>query len=296
MAAGESAHLEVEFVADLAGASQDGHKTVRWAASLDEPEPGRLRLRIALRGRPRWFGLSLVQGYLIEPALSLLAGQAGGVLLPAAGIVVEGHTILLVGRSGTGKTSLSLRSLAAGLPVLGDDQVFVAADGSCTRFPRRLRLYDDARRTAPRAIARLPRRARAGLALRQALRTMSRGYVSPSMAVHPAALGGSNAHGTAPLGQVVLLSRRQDSTTLDARPADVAEALEGCADALAEQRRRLLLAVDEGWAGRVATIAERERALLLGALSGARISALEVPTDAGAVAAIDAVARELGLP
>ena len=201
------AALDVHFVSKLPDARAEGHKTIRWSATLERTAPQHLQLRIALRGWPRWFGLSLVQGYLIEPALSLLAVEAGGVLLPAAAIVQDGAALLLIGRSGTGKSSVSMRAFAAGLPLLGDDQVFVSGDGTCTRFPRRLRIYDDAARTAPGAISRLPVRDRVGLLVRRVVRVATRGYVAPSLAIPLRALGGADAPTSVPLGRVALLSR-----------------------------------------------------------------------------------------
>jgi len=50
----------------------------------------RLRATIDLRGAPRSFGLSLLQGYVVEPLLALPAPGAGHVLLPAAAVASEG--------------------------------------------------------------------------------------------------------------------------------------------------------------------------------------------------------------
>ena len=291
------ATLDVQFVSKLPGARVEGHKTIRWAATLERTAQQHLLLRIALRGWPRWFGLSLVQGYLIEPALSLLAVEAGGVLLPAAAIVQDGAALLLIGRSGTGKSSVSMRALAAGMPLLGDDQVFVSGDGTCTRFPRRLRIYDDAARTAPGAVSRLPVRDRMGLLLRRAVRVATRGYVAPSLAIPIRALGGVDAPSSVPLGRVALLSRSGgESAALRVHEADVGEALGRSAYALLDQRRRLGRMLGDSWAEAIDAVASRERALLERAFASIPISAIEVPTEVGAARAIDALAGELGLP
>ena len=290
----EAAELLVRFVDRLPGAQQERHKSIAWSARLEWSGARRLVLSIALRGRPRWFGLSLVQGYLVEPALSLLAVEVGGVLLPAAGLVRNGAALLLIGRSGAGKSSLALRALAAGLPLLGDDQVFVAADGTCTRFPRRLRLYDDAPETAPSAIAGLPGRYRAGLMVRRAARALTGGFVAPSLAVPPAAVPGANLAAQAPLGQVVLLSRGPQAGAVSVRPSSVDDAVERCREVLDEQRRRLLRALAPEWSE--AAVASREDALLRTAFTNIPIIAVEVPTLANAGDAVSAVARELNLP
>jgi hypothetical protein len=291
-----SAELVVRFVNRLSAPGlTDAHKTVRWSARLERPEEHRLILSVALRGWPRWFGLSLVQGYLVEPALSLLAIEAGGVLLSAAAVVQNGSALLLVGGSGSGKSSLALRSLAAGIGYLGDDQVFVAADGTCWRFPRRLRLYDDARRTAPEAVACLPTAVRRQLSLRGLLRAFTRGLVAPSLAVPAAEVRGSVLTESAPLGQVVLLARGSGTQRLERRAASVGEAIDECLGVATAQRERLRRALGDGWSRSFARVEERERALLEEAFAGVPISRLVSP-DIGARAAIDAVAAELGLP
>ncbi|HVF79946.1 MAG TPA: hypothetical protein VNA28_16760, partial [Solirubrobacteraceae bacterium] len=135
---------------------EGGHKTARWTVTAPAPAGGPLRAGIELRGRPRFFGLSLVQGYFVEPLLSVAVARAGHVLLPSAAIGEEGGVLVIMGSSGTGKSSLSARALAAGRPVLGDDQILLDGAGDCRRFPRRMRFYSDLPQTAPAAFARLP--------------------------------------------------------------------------------------------------------------------------------------------
>jgi hypothetical protein len=129
------------------------HKLARWRASLPvRPEVDTMRIAVAVRGP---LGLALVQSQVIEPLVSLAAVRAGSVLLPGAAIAYGDRTLLLLGRSRSGKTSLAARALAAGLRVLGDDQVIINADRECLPFPRRLRLYPDLSLTAPAAFAAL---------------------------------------------------------------------------------------------------------------------------------------------
>jgi hypothetical protein len=76
-----------------------GHKTVNWRIELGSPEEPSLNAAIELRGAPRSFGLSLVQGYFVEPLLSLAAAREGSVLLPCAAIATDEGLLLLLGRS-----------------------------------------------------------------------------------------------------------------------------------------------------------------------------------------------------
>ena len=52
----------------------------------------------------------------------------GGLLVHAAGVVVDGRAFLLTGPSGAGKTTWARACAAAGLPVLSDDVVLLHAD------------------------------------------------------------------------------------------------------------------------------------------------------------------------
>src|SRR5215210_3702242 len=141
------------------------HKSMGWRARISNPLDRPLRADITLRGRPRGLTAALVQTFIVEPLLTWVAGERG-VLASAAGIEENGSVLLLVGGSGTGKSSLTARALAGGRKALGDDQVYVEDDGMCSPFPRRLRLYDDVAKTAPNAYAELPFRVRTALSVR----------------------------------------------------------------------------------------------------------------------------------
>lgn len=288
--------LTLSFVARLRDAQgRDRHKSLWWDARLDLADGRWSRLVIALHGRPRWFGLSLVQGYLVEPSLSLLAPASREVLLPAAGIVHDGAVDLLVGRSRTGKSSLSMRALAAGLAILGDDQVVVTADGTCIRFPRRLRVYDDLSETAPRAVARLPLRLRAGLVARRIARVASGGRVAPSLAVPVPAIG-STASSPLPIGRVVLLARDADVDRPRFRDADIGLAVERSAEALSEQRSRLRRTIGSPVAPSLERAAQAEAELLRSAFALAPIVAVDLPSRMDARAAVGSLAQMLELP
>jgi hypothetical protein len=292
--------LDLRFV-DRGGQEwgHDHHKSVSWSVHLAAAEPGAMILEIALRGFPRWFGLSLVQGFVVEPVLSLIAPNVGLVLLPAAAIAGRAGDAsgvdLLIGPSRTGKSSLSLRALAGGAAVLGDDQVLVGADGVARRFPRRLRLYDDISATAPAAWERLPRRARWGLIARRAVRTATRGRIAPSLALQPGALRGPMPE-SLPIRRVTLLSRGTGSRDLAISDADSTRAVARAEQVLSAQRQRLLAVIGPSWDDLIDRIAAREHDIL--ALALARIPAMEVivPEEREAGPVIASLARLLGLP
>src|SRR4051794_22712666 len=62
------------------------HKTVAWRVELSDPRARRLSARLQVRGHPRPFARSLLQGYVVEPLLSLAIARSGQVLLPGAAL------------------------------------------------------------------------------------------------------------------------------------------------------------------------------------------------------------------
>lgn len=291
-----AATLRVSFPSRLTNPQgRDRHKSVSWEVRLDQAGGEPSELSIALHGRPRWFGLSLVQGFLVEPCLSLLAPAQGEVLVPAAGIMLEDGVDLLIGRSRTGKSSLSMRALAAGVPVLGDDQVGVAGDGTCVRFPRRMRVYDDLSATAPGAASRLPLRYRAGLTARRLARLATGGRVAPSLAVPASALGVVGPP-SAPLRRVVLLARDAEVGAPRLRDVDVELAVARCSEALAEQRSRLVHSIGSSLSSSLKAAAEAEEEILRSAFASVPVVAVDLPSGMDAASAVGSLARLLGLP
>jgi len=69
--------------------------------------------------------------YAVRVAYALLAFQAGGVMLHAAGIVRQGCAYLFTGHSGSGKTTVS--RLSSQDTVLNDDLVILLPDGESWR-------------------------------------------------------------------------------------------------------------------------------------------------------------------
>jgi hypothetical protein len=213
------------------------YKSLRWRVQLPEPAEDRLRAVIALAGEPRAFGLSLLQGYVIEPLLGLVAPSSGHVLLPGAAIGSNGGATLLIGRSRSGKSSLSARAAARGLPVLGDDHVFVGGDGTCRAFPRRLRLYSDVGDTAPCAYARLSARQRMFLRTLGVVRTLSQGRVAPPLRIRLERFGAPPPNAL-PLDQIVVIERGEGET-MERIELDRDEVILCARTVLAEQRAAL---------------------------------------------------------
>jgi hypothetical protein len=267
------------------------HKLARWRASLPvRPEADTMRVAVAVRGP---LGLALVQSHVIEPLVSLAAVRAGSVLLPGAAIAQGDRTLLLLGRSRSGKTSLAARALAAGRRVLGDDQVIINADRECLPFPRRLRLYPDLSRTAPAAFAALPPTVRSRLAALGRVNALTQGFVAPPVSVSPSAIG-TNASGPVRLliGEVVVVRRaRVGALTLE--PLDAGELAAETDDVLMGQRSEIFKV--PGVRAAYETLLAHERAIISCALAAAPARRVLVPDSWTSEQAVGALARELEL-
>ncbi len=294
---GSSPAVEVSFGRDRPHGRTElegGHKTVRWQLAIGDPASSTLTAQIHLGGAPRSFALSLVQGYFVESLVAIAAARAGYVLLPAAAIEQAGRALVMLGASGTGKSSLSVRALASGCGVLGDDQILIDSAGNCFRFPRRMRFYSDLRLTAPTAWARLPAAARAGLQARRAARVLSRGLVAPSLPIAADLVG--DPGGAGPLGacRFVLLDRAAGVGTLGTEAVLPTEAASYGLALLAAQRERFAAGLDDRWRTALEELVEVEQAILDSAFAHAPIDRLLIPKAWDAPRAIGELARALG--
>lgn len=271
------------------------HKTVRWSVALGEPGARPLAAQIAIRGRPRRFALSLVQGFVVEPLVSVAAARAGLVMLPAGALLSGGAAVILLGRSGAGKTSLVARALAADRPALGDDQILLTRDGGVRPWPRRLRVYPDIRMTAPAAVRRLSPGRRAVLVALAALRRATRGWVAPSLPLRWQELGAEPVAGPVPAGRVIVLERAGEADAVSTKPlrGDAVAAL--AREILAEQRARFEALAGAVWREALADTVRREHALLAPVLGRLPAERWRVPVSWSASRAIPAVAARLAV-
>lgn len=267
------------------------HKLARWRASVPvSPDTGTMRVAVAVRGP---LGLALVQSKVIEPLVSLAAVRAGSVLLPSAAIARGDRTVLLLGRSRSGKTSLAARALAAGLQVLGDDQVIINAQSECRPFPRRLRLYSDLSRTAPAAFAALSPSLRTRLAALGRVNALTRGFAAPPVSVRASAIGREpTASIRLMIGEVVVVRRAHvDALALeDLDPEQLAAETD---DVLMGQRSEIFKV--PGVQTAYETLLAHERAIIACALAAAPARRVLVPDSWTSERAVGALADELEL-
>jgi hypothetical protein len=295
---GGTAGVEIRFDDDGGRAAArivcGGYKTVSWVIGLPDAADDVLRASVDLRGWPRSFVLSLVQGFYVEPLLSVAAARKGTVLLPSAGIGERDGALLLLGRSRSGKSTLAARALAGGRPLLGDDQVLIDPAGLCRPFPRRLRFYADLRHTAPTAYGRLAAPARAGLFGRAIVASLTRNYVAPPIRIPPAALGQPGLPRPLPIARVVLVER-SDEPSLEHSDLRLDDAVASAGEILDEQRTYLRDGGGSGWRAALEEIRRREGEIVAAAWSRTSLSRLRVPRAWTAAEAIPRLARELGL-
>lgn len=293
---GADVHVHVEFATRLpAGGTHGGHKTVRWSVQVEPPGHRPTTARIVLAGRPRRFALSLVQGFVVEPLVSLAVARSGGVLLPAAALERTTGAVIVLGRSGAGKTSVVARAIAAGHGALGDDQVLLDELGGLWPWPRRLRVYPDLRSTAPAAVEALPHDRRAALSGLAVLSAATRGWVAPSLPLHWRDLGGTPLPGPVPVHRVVVVERGGAADTVVVTPLDQAAVLRLAADVLAEQRSRLQTALGATWGPEMHATAAREAKALATALGSVPSELWQLPQSWPAARAVQALADRLSL-
>ena len=290
--------LEVSFARALPRSTgrviEGGHKSVGWKVELSAPGERPLRAWVALRGRPRSFAYSLVQGYFVEPLLSVAAARNGLTLLPSAALGGDGGAILLIGAPRSGKSTVMARAAARGLTVLGDDQVLVDSAGRCWPFPRRLRVYSDLSATAPDAYARLAPRRRAGLVARRMTVGITRGYVAPPLRIAPSELGQRNSPPALPLARVYAVERAGGGDAVESVPLDPAGALEAARWVLATQRLHLEPA-GEAWGSELAEVRRLEEEILGHAFADVPVERITVPAEWPAARGIAALAERLGI-
>ncbi len=276
----------------LGSALTDGQRTTRWAVRLGDPEETPIRASVSVAGI---FGRSFVQGFVVEPLLSVAAAREGRMLLPAAGLVLPEGLVLVLGRSHTGKTTLAARALAAGGVVLGDDQVILEPGGTIA-FPRRMRLYPDLATTAPAAFRRLPPSTQLAIHLRRLVAVTGTRLPVLLRAADP--LGAAADGARLPVARVVLVERSPASTLpADAtrKPLETADLVDAALALADEQRARLRAGADPAWAVELDRTLERERAILAASLAGVPAERIVVPSGWPARRAIGALDAILGV-
>ena len=90
----------------------------------------------------------LLRVLILGRMMAFLMRQRGWLSLHASGVVINGHTVLFLGESGSGKSTTSAAFHVCGCPVVTDDVGAVrVVDGRCVvcRVGSRLRLLSDAR-------------------------------------------------------------------------------------------------------------------------------------------------------
>ncbi|MEA2134488.1 MAG: hypothetical protein QOC68_2397 [Solirubrobacteraceae bacterium] len=289
---------DVRFALSEKGAANvltgGGHKTAHWRVELGDPRERTLHVAIGVSGGPPAFAFSLVQGYHVEPLVAMALARAGFVALPSAGILCADGALVVMGRSGSGKSSVSVRALAGGRGILGDDQVVIAADGGCWPYPRRLRLYPDVQDTAPEAWCRLRPSTRRTLRVRGAVRRASRGFVAPSLAVPISELRPPVPNERVRAARLVVVERSSEVQVLTERERDAGWAAQEAGRVLDEQRTRFSEVADPRWAAALQDTAERESEVLRAWLQPLPIVQLRIPGAWDAPRAVAALADRLG--
>ncbi|MBA2724420.1 MAG: hypothetical protein H0U53_00365 [Actinobacteria bacterium] len=274
-----------------------GYKTARWRVSLGDSHWDELAGKVALLSLPRSFGLSLIQGYFVEPLLEMAFVRRGAILAPAAGFVNGRGATLLLGASRSGKSSLMVRALGEGVRILGDDQVIISSQKTTFSFPRRLRVYPDIRTTAPSTYSTFPRGTRTALRGLGALSRSTAKWVAPPLRIQPSAVGPAPAKEELPLERIYLIQRDERVEEPHRSVVDVLTIVERMLALLDRQREKLspIVAAEPAWIKLLEHVRDRERHILGKALEGIDAEQLIMPKRWEPVRAIDYLQQQIGV-
>lgn len=284
--------LELAGALALAGGSARGrlgrHKAARWRVDASQRADGGIDVRGTAIGP---LALMFVQTYFVEPLLALVAADRELVLLPAAGFHNARGATVVLGGSGTGKTSLAADRLAAGGGVLGDDQILVTAGGAALPFPRRLRLYPDLVHVAPAAYGSLGSAQRGALRSLAALGAVTGGRLAPPLRVPTSRLGSAPRPAAVPINRVVFVERGGSRT--EVQQLERAELLDRAQATIAAQRSVLSRDIP-GLRERIERATGLEEAVLGEAFAGVETRKIVIGRHTDAAAAVHRVAESLG--
>jgi hypothetical protein len=158
-----------------------------------------------------------------------------------------------------------------------------------------MRVYDDLKETSPMAFRLLPLRTRLGLRLRRFVRSATRGYVAPSLALPRSIFGGAWEATPMPIRRVVVVCRSATAERLQMEPMELEEVRFQAMEIIGEQRSRLSQLRRDDWQTLLRVVAEREATMLDAALRRAAAHRIIVPESWGAPMAVDALARALDI-
>ena len=255
----------------------DHHKATWWKMSFSAADEDTVSLSLELHGL---FADGMVQSVVIEQALAMVAPRHGFALVPAAAMrSPDGRTMVILGASGAGKTTLAMSALVAGWVVLADDHLVVDRSGRCFGLPRRMRVYPSTIGLVPEAAGRLLPCERRGLTVRRIARQLTLGRVGLPVLVPPARFGHVLPTVWTPPDWIVSLRRSKGASSVRLTGASNQEVVEMTLGHIAADRARLADVLGEGWRTRLDTIHAAEAGIIEAGWDGVPAGRADVPAS-----------------
>jgi len=258
------------------------HKILaRWSYQVDVSDQ-----EIAIRVTGNRYAVPMVHHMMVHPALRYLAGMQGVLMLHGAAVVKNGHSVILTGRGGAGKTTTSSMLLAQGgsrWRLHADDYVFIGPGPKTYCYMTRSHLYKDLLRWLPDLRSRLTLPERVRLLAYGTLREWTREGIKWPVRLSAGRLWPDHQLADqAVLGKVLLLRRAAVEVPQFAEVESLDEVVEQLVEMNFYEARHFIALLEkkpgdpmpQGW---LQEWQQRERDLLHRCLSHTSVSWLELP-------------------
>jgi hypothetical protein len=156
-----------------------------------------------------------------------------------------------------------------------------------------MRVYADFAKTAPEAYARLPLLTRAAIAGRRIVSAVTRGHVSPPIAIPFAAIGKEAILTALPIVRVVVIERSGTASAVQSATLELESALLHARELLDAQRVHMRATPDAAWRKTLQETLDEEESILRNTFQRIPLARVAVPDRWGAALAVSRLEEAL---